>query len=387
MRIQAIFKRIMLQRRGDKRTLAMMFLMPAVLLTLMFFLFQTPSNLTFRVGIHSDNATLTAALKNEDKLNIIKVDNSSRTTMNDQKLDAIVAVGASKIDITYANQSLGTTQAVKLLVNQVIQTTTVKATQKQVESTLKELTQKLETMSAALSHGAPASATQATIQLPSSPTSSLNILSHSLYGDPSGTNAGFQDMAPVLVGAFVFFLVFLISGISLVNERSSGTLGRMLVTPVKRSEIVMGYTLSYGFLAIVQTIIMVAFAYGILGVHVNGNIGWVFVINFFIAIIALLFGLLFSTLANTEFQFVQMIPVAIVPQFLFSGLINVSTMPTVLQWIAHVMPVYYGITAMQLVVKRGVGFSGIWFDLLVMAMIAVVLYFINVLALKTMRRT
>lgn len=61
-----------------------------------------------------------------------------------------------------------------------------------------------------------------------------------MYGDPSSTNATFDDLAPILVGAFAFFLVLLISGISLVNERTSGTLGRMLVTPVKRTEIVIG---------------------------------------------------------------------------------------------------------------------------------------------------
>ncbi|MFK5236381.1 ABC transporter permease, partial [Lactococcus lactis] len=92
-------------------------------------------------------------------------------------------------------------------------------------------------------------------------------------------------------------------------------------------------------------------------------------------------------LAKTEFQFVQMIPLAIVPQFLFSGLIPVDTMPVILQAIAHCIPVYYGISAMQEVVKRGVGFSGIWFDLLIMLLFAALLYLANVLALKNVRRT
>ncbi|MBU5894624.1 ABC transporter permease, partial [Vibrio cholerae O1] len=77
----------------------------------------------------------------------------------------------------------------------------------------------------------------------------------------------------------------------------------------------------------------------------------VLVINVLIAIIALLVGLLLSALAKTEFQFIQFVPVAIVPQFLFSGIINVDTMSEPLRWIAHLMPLYYGVDALQKVIK------------------------------------
>ena len=380
MRIIAIFKRIMLQRRGDPRTLAMMFLAPIFILTLMCFLFQVPSNTAYRVGLKSDNTELTKALKKmpDDKahLEVVNVSKNNRLTMNEKDLSAIVSISGKNIKISYANQSNGTSSAVKMLLTQVIQENQAKATKEETQQALQNLMDKLSQVSG---QSAP---TKLSVN-----TEQFQIRSKYLYGNPTSTNATFDDLAPILVGAFAFFLVLLISGISLVNERTSGTLGRMLVTPVKRSEIVTGYTLSYGILAMIQTALMVIFTYWILGVHNNGNIGWVFVINFFIAIIAWLFGLLLSTLAKTEFQFVQMIPLAIIPQFLFSGLIPVDTMPTILQGIAHCIPVYYGISAMQEVVKRGMGFSGIWFDLLIMFVFAVVLYLANVLALKNVRRT
>jgi len=387
MRVQAIFKRIMLQRVKDKRTLAMMFVLPIVLLTLMFFLFQVPSNTAYKIGLISDNTSLNQNIKDMDAskahLDVVKVDKDDRATMNDKKLDAIMKVSGNDIRVTYANQSAGTTQAMKMLVTQVVQQTQAKASQAQIESTVNQLMTKLQEMAEATSHAGG----HAAVASPQQTASNYTVSSRYLYGDTSSVNSTFYDMAPIFVGAFVFFLVFLISGISLVNERTSGTLDRMLMSPVKRSEIVTGYTASYGILALLQTLVMVATAYGILGVPNKGNILWVFVINALIAIIALLFGLLLSTAAKTEFQFVQMIPIAVVPQFLFSGLIPVSTMPAVLQWIAHCMPVYYGITAMQAVVKRGQGFSAIWFDLLIMFLIAVLLYIVNVFALKTVRRT
>ena len=380
MRTLAIFKRIMLQRRGDPRTLAMMFLAPIFILTLMYFLFQVPSNNAYRVGLKSDNTELTRALKDmpNDKahLKVISVSENNRSTMNEKDLSAIVSISGKNIDVSYANQSNGTSSAIKLLLTQVIQESQVKATKEETKQALQNLISKL-----------PQTSGQSFSTNFRVDTEQYKVTSHYLYGDPNSTNATFDDLAPILVGAFAFFLVLLISGISLVNERTSVTLGRMLVTPVKRTEIVTGYTLSYGILAMIQTALMVVFTYWILGVHNNGNIGWVFVINFFIAIIALLFGLLLSTLAKTEFQFVQMIPLAIVPQFLFSGLIPVDTMPVILQAIAHCIPVYYGISAMQEVVKRGVGFSGIWFDLLIMLLFAALLYLANVLALKNVRRT
>lgn len=119
MRIIAIFKRIMLQRRGDPRTLAMMFLAPIFILTLMCFLFQVPSNTAYRVGLKSDNTELTKALKKmpDDKahLEVVNVSKNNRLTMNEKDLSAIVSISGKNIKISYANQSNGTSSAVKML--------------------------------------------------------------------------------------------------------------------------------------------------------------------------------------------------------------------------------------------------------------------------------
>lgn len=387
MRIQAIFKRILLQRLGDKRSLALLFIAPLIILGLLYLLLQVPSSQTYRVGLDNQTTSatqnlptdtqLTDQLKTSDKLTVVNVTNSDRSTLNDKNLAAVITVKDHSVAVTYANVDTGKTQAVSAVVNMLVQATQGKKVQLQVQQAIENI------MKEQAAANPSAAAHVPTVSLPGA--ENMTISSHYLYG--SSTLNPFDNLAPVLVSFFVFFFVFLISGISLVNERTSGTLIRMLVTPVKRSEIVAGYTLAYGLLALIQTILVVVWARYVLHMEVLGNFFWVLVINLLIALIALLMGLALSAFSKTEFQFVQFIPVAIVPQFLFSGIISVDTMAKPLQWLAHIMPLYYGVDALQRVIKQGEGISSIGFDLLILLLIVVLLYFLNVVALKSLRRT
>ena len=394
MRTKAIIKRILLQRRGDVRSLALMFIAPLIILTLLYFLLQIPSNVTYRVGIdnRSSSTALVNQLKKSDKLEIIQIDNNQRNTINKKNLAAAIVITDNKVDVTYANTDNSKTQVVTSLLAMTVQEIQGKKTQATIEDTIKSVIASSEAAVKSVSEAAVKSGVKieqvsntggTTVTIPKPAT--VSISSHYLYGN-SKLNP-FSSLAPVLVVVFVFFFVFLISGISLVGERSSGTLTRQLVTPVKRSEIVLGYTVAYGLLAIAQTLIILFFVRYVLGMEVIGNFIWVIVINLILAIIALMFSLLLSAVAKNEFQFIQFIPIALVPQVLFSGLINVDTMEKPLQWIAHIMPLYYGIDALTKVVKQGMGFTDIWFNLLILVLIAVILYGLNVIALKELRRT
>ena len=116
----------------------------------------------------------------------------------------------------------------------------------------------------------------------------------------------FASMIPVLIGFVVFFFVFLISGMALLKERTSGTLDRLLATPVKRSEIVYGYMMSYGIIAILQTAVVVLAAIWLLNIEVVGSLLNVIIVNVVLALVALAFGILLSTLAKSEFQMMQL---------------------------------------------------------------------------------
>lgn len=386
MRIQAIFKRILLQRFSDKRSLVLLFVAPLLILGLLYLLLQVPSNLQYRIGLddsartktqQTTNTQLVQQLKKNHKLKLIKVTNNSRSTMNHESLDAIILLKASHIDITYANSDTSKTQAISAITTTLIQVTQGKKLQQEIEQTINE---GLKKNSAVNSQPSTERSKLSEVKV-----QSMTVTNHYLYG--TSKLSLFDNLAPVLVSFFVFFFVFLISGISLVNERTSGTLQRMLVTPVKRNEIVAGYTLAYGLLAVIQTGLVVLWARYVLAMQVLGNFAWVLLINLLIALIALLIGLLLSALAKTEFQFIQFVPLAIVPQFLFSGIITVDTMSKPLQILAHIMPLYYGVDALKKVIKQNLGFNQIRFDLGILFAIVILLYFLNVIALKSLRRT
>lgn len=363
MRIKAIFKRILLQRLRDKRSLALLFFAPLGIISLLYFLLQVPSDIKYRVGLQENQPVLAQVLKQNEKLKVIEIEETvnTRETVNTHNLDALIQLVGNEIEVTYANRDTSKTQALTQMIGQIAQKIPASMRENQAKSSAEKVPQ------ASLG------------------TLALNIKSHYLYGDSSLSM--FDNLAPLLVSFFVFFFVFLISGISLVNERSSGTLMRMLVTPVRRTEIVAGYTLAYGFLALLQTSLIVLWTRYVLQMQILGNFILVLLINLLIALIALLIGLLLSALAKTEFQFIQFVPIAVVPQFLFSGIINVDTMAAPLRWIAHLMPLYYGVDALQKVVKQGEGFSQIGNNLFILGMLALVFYVANVVALKGLRKT
>ncbi|GEO77728.1 ABC transporter permease [Companilactobacillus mindensis] len=220
-------------------------------------------------------------------------------------------------------------------------------------------------------------------QAPKKQTQS-KIINHYQYGN-SDTNF-FDKIVPILMGFFVFFFVFLISGMALLNERTSGTLNRLLATPVKRSEIVFGYMLSYGGLAIIQTLIIVLFTVWALKVEVVGNILYVILINFILALVALAFGILMSTFAKSEFQMMQFIPLVIVPQVFFSGIIPLDTMANGVKVISYILPLKYAGDALSGIVMSGNGFLQILPDIGILLVFLVILTVMNILGLKKYRK-
>jgi ABC-2 type transport system permease protein len=196
----------------------------------------------------------------------------------------------------------------------------------------------------------------------------------------------FDSFGYVFLGVIAFFLIFIISGMALVRERSAGTLERMLMTPVTRVKVICGYTLGYGFFAVIQAIILVCFSIYVLGVPCVGNVFWVVLMMLLLAVSAVAFGELISIFSNTEFQVVQMIPVAIIPQIFFTGLIPLDTIPLHLGNLCYIMPVYYGCAAIKEVMNIGSGLAEIWPFILALLIFILVLSALNTMALKKYRR-
>ena len=215
-------------------------------------------------------------------------------------------------------------------------------------------------------------------------TTTYTTSSHYIYGSSDSTF--FENFLPIFLGFFVFFFVFLISGVSLLNERTTGTLSRLLATPIRRSEIIMGYLIGYGGFAIIQTVLTVVFAIAVFKIHLVGSIWLVFLTNLLLALVALTLGIFISTFANSEFQMIQFIPLIVVPQIFFAGLIPVDGMASWLQAIAHIMPLYYGANALTDVVTKGASLGDIGVDLLILVGFMVVLTMLNIVGMKRYRK-
>lgn len=188
-----------------------------------------------------------------------------------------------------------------------------------------------------------------------------------------------------MMSFIVFFFVFLISGISLLRERTTGTLKRLLATPVKRSEIIFGYLTGYGLLALLQTALIVLYSIYAFKIQILGSIWIVLLINILLAFVALTIGLFISSFAATEFQMVQFIPIVVIPQIFFSGIIPIDQMAGWLQPIAKVMPLYYGANAMSDVVEKGFGLTQVWPSLSALVIFLVVFLGLNVFAMRRYR--
>jgi ABC-2 type transport system permease protein len=171
------------------------------------------------------------------------------------------------------------------------------------------------------------------------------------------------------IGLLVFFLVYIVTSVSFLRERSLGTLERLMASPLRRTEIVVGYMLGFLLVALVQAAEVLVFGLLVLNLYNAGPVWLIFLVEVLLALGAVNLGNFLSTFARTEFQAVQIIPLVIVPQILLSGLlVPVSSEPGWMQWISNVLPLTYAVHALQDVMLRGasVASSSVQLDLVVL---------------------
>ena len=385
MRTRGMIKRVMTEMLRDKRTLALMFVAPLLILTLIYFLFQSSGNTTATLAVKNVDSTLQTALKNDNlNLKATTSDDSAKRIIRQHDYAGMLVQTGDKLTLTLANDD--PTKAT--IIKSSLQAAQIKLKTKAAGAALQAQAKAIKQLSTALAAATKAAGITAppaqTGTAQAARSTSYQTKTHYLYGDKDSTF--FDTLLPILMSFIVFFFVFLISGIALLRERTTGTLYRLLATPVRRGEIITGYLTGYGLFAVIQTLLIVVFTMYAFKIQILGSIWLVILINLLLAMLALTMGLFISTFAGSEFQMVQFIPVVVIPQIFFSGIIPVATMPGWLQAIAHVMPLYYGAGAMSQVVEKGAGLSAIWPDLLIMLAFAAVFLLLNVQTMKKYRQ-
>ena len=158
----------------------------------------------------------------------------------------------------------------------------------------------------------------------------------------------FNTIGPRIMGLFPLILMFLITSITMLRERQSGTLERLMVGPTGKADVILGYAVAFGLVASVQAIVMTGWSVWPLGLEIPTGLWRLGLIMILDALVGTALGLLASAVARTEFQAVQMMPLVIIPQLLLAGLfVNRDEMPRVLEYVSDALPVSYSIDAVN----------------------------------------
>jgi ABC-2 type transport system permease protein len=356
-RVRAVTRRILSQFRRDRRTLALLFIVPLVILGLLGYLLRGGSAHTPMGVVNLDQGPLGARVadslvhSSRVKASLLDASTASRKLAD----GAIAGYVVLPSDLSAKVLSGGT----------ISPEVHLEGTQ---PSPGADVIQALnQALIAALAGAGP----------------KLSLKVTYLHGG-SGLDT-LDYFGPAFIGLIVFFLVFVVTSVSFLRERSQGTLERLMASPLRRGEIVLGYMLGFGLVALVQSLVLV-FALTVLRIHNEGNVLLVFLIEALLAIGAVNLGIFLSMFARTEFQAVQFIPIVLVPQVLLSGILfPIANEPGPLQYLSNVLPLTYAVYGMRDVMLKGsdLASGGLQLDLAVAVVFAVAMI---VLASTTLRR-
>lgn len=181
----------------------------------------------------------------------------------------------------------------------------------------------------------------------------------------------FDQAGAPLLAFFPLTTVFLVTSISLLRERTTGTLERLLTTPLGRLELLTGYAIAFGILAAIQAGILSALTLGALDLHVRGPVLLVVLLAVVVALLGTGLGLFASAFARTEFQVVQFFPLIVLPQLLLCGLLIArQRMPTALHAISDALPLSYAVDGMHHVTLQPGASAALWGDIAIVVAFA-----------------
>jgi len=157
----------------------------------------------------------------------------------------------------------------------------------------------------------------------------------------------FQHTGAPLLGLFPFVTMFLVTSITMLRERTTGTLERLMASPLRKLDLLAGYGIAFAAVAMLQAGAVSALAFGALGLDVSGPRELVAALAVANAVLGTALGLFVSAFAETEFQAVQFMPAIVFPQILLCGLLVArGQMASWLRWISDALPLTYAYDAL-----------------------------------------
>jgi ABC-2 type transport system permease protein len=376
-RVMALATRIIQQVLRDKRTLALIFLVPLLIMTLLYLVLTNTSSAHTLAIVHPTGtgserikSLIDNLLPGKDKLHTISITSDQvDSTLKNGNADAVVVFPADFAQQIINNQN--PTVQIKL-----------EGSDPAVASVMSDLTQSF-THQLGIALAALKSQGGQGVSLVTGSSLPFTVgAPQYLYG---GTQYTFNDsIAPVFIGIFSFFFVFILTSVAFLRERSQGTIERVMVSPLTRVELVIGYICGFTLFALVQSLVILLFVIFALRVHYSGNLALVFLVSALLTIGSVNLGIFLSTFAQNEFQIVQFIPLVLGIQVFLSGVFwPVAQLPGVLRPLSYIMPLTYANDALRGVMLKGADFIGIIGQLGALMLFALVMV---LLSATTMRR-
>jgi ABC-2 type transport system permease protein len=199
--------------------------------------------------------------------------------------------------------------------------------------------------------------------LVAAPVGLIGLLAWVLSGQPGA----FDEWGAILLGIFPLLVMFLVTSIATLRERTGGTLERLMTTPMAKVDFLGGYGLAFGAAAVVQSAVTCAFTFGLFGLTIAAPVSAVVLICVLDALLGTSLGLFVSAFAKTEFQAVQFLPAVLLPQLLLCGIVApTSSLPQPLAALSKVLPLTYAVNAMQQLTVHASITSEVWRDVLVL---------------------
>ncbi len=364
----AVSLRIVRQFIRDRRSMALLFLAPLLIMTLLNFVLNSTST-SVTLGI----------VPPPGQTGIVLVD-QIRTEAQNQSGLAIKTVSADAVDTTLKN---GDVDGVLIFPSDFLTTIATGGTPRltlRLEGSNPSAAKQLRGLVALLV----SSIARASGPVTGGDAAIPQVTASYLYGGPQFTET--DELAPLFLGLFAFFFVFLLTSVSFLRERSQGTIERLMVSPLSKTELVLGYVFGFLLFAMLQSLVILLFVLYVLRVHYHGNLGLLFLVTLALTVGGVNMGIFASAFARNELQVMQFIPILLVPQILLGGLFfPVTTLPPVLKQIAYVLPLTYANFALQGVMLKGFGLADVWPDLAALVAFAALMVVVAALSLRQER--
>lgn len=356
-RVFAVTKRVLRDLKNDRRTLVLIFVAPILVMTIFGVAFAGNVKDVRAVVVNNDTAAASSSLS--DKI----ISNFDTSVLNvaysNNESDAIGQVqnGSAYAVIAFPStftQSVQARASGQTSVPQENVTVSILADKSNVNVANAIIT---------AVNNAVVQTTQGQGHQPVSVDSS-----NAIYG----TNAQFIDFfVPGIISVAVWQLTTILTLIAFVGERTSGTLFRLLASPLKESELVAGYALAFGAIGAAQSAVLLAVGVLLFNVTIVGDVFLAFWVIVLLAIVSEGLGILLSSLARREAQAVQFIPFIIMPAFLLSGVFwPIEAIPEWLRPVSYLIPVTYAVDAVRSVTLRGWGLDKIYPDVVALLIFA-----------------